>query len=351
MKKFVNKALMYQSFQKAKWMMTFSLLVFFISCYFINKSRFRIINSSIANLSTNEFSSFDLSIIVLICLILFLIYTMITGTRKKEYRDFLGSGPYTKEDIKKNEILFLSLSLFIIVLFFVYINVCFYFKEEYLISITSKYFLIMFKDIVKILVIGFAFIAYLLFMELLFSNTTFFTFMLLITPIVLLFNFLFIYITMINLNTVNILPEKIYRILEKCLRALWDYLFNAYNAYNAYSLGLKYELIAIFILCIATIIIFILMWQINKRLNKNRSNKFFTFPFVGNIFSYVFSFSIVNFVAYLIIESAFKKRRLYMYINEPKIINNLYFCVLLVFIIVASYILMKPIKKIVNKFI
>lgn len=348
MKKFVNKALMYQSFQKAKWMMAFSLLVFFISCYFTNKSRFSSISSSIANLSTNEFSSFDISIIILICLILFLIYTMITGTRKKEYRDFLGSGPYTKEDIKKNEILFLSLSLFIIVLFFVYINVCFYFKEEYLISITSKYFLIMFKDIVRILVIGFAFIAYLLFMELLFSNTTFFIFMLLITPIVVLFNFLFIYSTMVNLNTVTILPEKVYKILENCLHALWNYLL---NDYNVYSLGLKYELIAIFILCIATIIIFILMWQINKRLNKNRSNKFFTFPFVGNIFSYVFSFSIVNFVAYLIIESAFKQRRLYMYINEPKIINNLYFCVLLVFIIVTSYILMKPIKKIVKKFI
>ncbi|WP_294353372.1 hypothetical protein [uncultured Clostridium sp.] len=348
MKKFVNKALMYQSFQKAKWMMTFSLLVFFIICYFNNKSRFRIINSSIANLSTNEFSSFDPSIIILICLILFLIYTMITGTRKKEYRDFLGSGPYTKEDIKKNEILFLSLSLFIIILFFVYINVCFYFKEEYLISITSKYFLIMFKDIVRILVIGFAFIAYLLFMELLFSNTTFFIFMLLITPIVGLFNFLFIYSNMINLNTVTILPEKIYRILENCSLALWNYLL---SDYNAYSLGLKYELISIFILCIATIIVFVLMWQINKKLNKNRSNKFFTFPFVESIFSYVFSFSIVNFVAYLIIESAFKKRRLYMYINEPNIINNLYFCVLLVFIIVVSYILMKPIKKIVKKFI
>lgn len=348
MKKFVNKALMYQSFQKAKWMMTFSLLVFFIICYFNNKSRFRIINSSIANLSTNEFSSFDPSIIILICLILFLIYTMITGTRKKEYRDFLGSGPYTKEDIKKNEILFLSLSLFIIVLFFVYINVCFYFKEEYLISITSKYFFIMFKDIVRILVIGFAFIAYLLFMELLFSNTTFFIFMLLITPIVGLFNFLFIYSNMINLNTVTILPEKIYRILENCSLALWNYLL---SDYNAYSLGLKYELISIFILCIATIIVFVLMWQINKKLNKNRSNKFFTFPFVESIFSYVFSFSIVNFVAYLIIESAFKKRRLYMYINESNIINNLYFCVLLVFIIVTSYILMKPIKKIVKKFI
>ena len=348
MKKFVNKALMYQSFQKAKWMMTFSLLVFFIVCYFNNKSRFRIINSSIANLSTNEFSSFDPSIIILICLILFLIYTMITGTRKKEYRDFLGSGPYTKEDIKKNEILFLSLSLFIIILFFVYINVCFYFKEEYLISITSKYFLIMFKDIVRILVIGFAFIAYLLFMELLFSNTTFFIFMLLITPIVGLFNFLFIYSNMINLNAVTILPEKIYRILENCSLALWNYLL---SDYNAYSLGLKYELISIFILCIATIIVFVLMWQINKKLNKNRSNKFFTFPFVESIFSYVFSFSIVNFVAYLIIESTFKKRRLYMYINEPNIINNLYFCVLLVFIIVVSYILMKPIKKIVKKFI
>ena len=172
--------------------------------------------------------------------------------------------------------------------------------------------------------------------------------MLLITPIVGLFNFLFIYSNMINLNTVTILPEKIYRILENCSLALWNYLL---SDYNAYSLGLKYELISIFILCIATIIVFVLMWQINKKLNKNRSNKFFTFPFVESIFSYVFSFSIVNFVAYLIIESAFKKRRLYMYINEPNIINNLYFCVLLVFIIVVSYILMKPIKKIVKKFI
>lgn len=273
---------------------------------------------------------------------------LITGNNKQEYRNFLGSGPFTKEDIKKNEILFLVIVLAICLTIFVYINVCLYFRNEYLIKITYGYFRVLIEDTISIFVIGIMFISYLLLIEILFSNTTFCSLMLILTPLVFLFN-IAIFVKMGNyMNTVNIVPEKTRMYFNKCFIAVDNYFFR--NCENI-NFNIKYEVTAIAIILLITIIVFSIMWQINKRMNCNRANKLFTFPFVENTFSYVFSLSVVNFIMFIVVEKIYNKPYMYYQERIPKMINNIQFYGIVILIIAISFGIMKPVKKVVKKFI
>ncbi|MBE6049724.1 MAG: hypothetical protein E7214_03440 [Clostridium sp.] len=348
MRNLYNKALMYQAFQKTKWILMVCSFILLISYYFILRSNFNLANANISNLNTNVFSHVDATAIMLVCCFIFLVYIVVIGNNKKEYRNFLGSAPFSKEDIKKNEITFLFIALTIAVVIFVYISICFYFRNEYLISISYGYFISIFEDTIRIFIIGSMFIAYLLLIELLFSNITFFSLMLILTPIVFLFNLAILERIKEYMNTVSFISGTFKVNMDKCILAIYNYIFRTISYLN---FNIKYEVVAIAILVFLTIVGFIVMWQINKRMNCNRANKLFTFPFVENVFSYVFSFSIINFIVYIIIDSALG--RMYVYNREriPSIINNIYFYVIVIFTITFSFALMKPVKKIVNKFV
>lgn len=71
MKKLYNKALIYQAFEKTKWILLVCSFTFFIVCYYFINTKLGKLSSNISNLSTNILSHVDLLIIVLFAVLFF----------------------------------------------------------------------------------------------------------------------------------------------------------------------------------------------------------------------------------------------------------------------------------------
>ena len=144
MKKLYNKALMYQFFYLGKWALLVSVILYGIFTYSLVNNNLVYLRSKISLYSENPFfgsntlDNLNSYYVIWLYLIIFLLYIVVTGFNKRNNMTFLTSGPYSKEEIKKNEILFLMICLFLIVFTFIYINICLYVRDNSLLSLASN---------------------------------------------------------------------------------------------------------------------------------------------------------------------------------------------------------------------
>lgn len=117
MKKYYNKALFYQSFYNVKWGILGGVILFFLLVYYNTSISLGNVKYSISNLESNYIYLNTEVFVLSLFLLILLVYVMITGFNKRNNITFITGGPYTKEEVKKNEFLFLFLTLCLFVIY------------------------------------------------------------------------------------------------------------------------------------------------------------------------------------------------------------------------------------------
>ena len=301
MKKLYNKALFYQYLYTGKWPILFGVIIFFISTYGETQTMFYSLKMNISLIASNKMEARGISYLFIICVALFVIYIFITGFNKRNNLTFLNSSPFTRKEIKQNEILFLLLSLIIFVFIFLYVNICLYYNQRELLSISSMYISTLVNDTLRLFYIGFLFIIYLEFMDMLFSNTVFTIISMMIFPFVIIINFLSIVSILDSLGiyiSSNYIINSILSKFENSIR---------YLIIGILSPSLIEKIIIYLILSLIIILGLIFIDKINKKFTINNINKFFNFIIVKKIFLWITSLSIVNFIFALIIVNCINK--------------------------------------------
>ena len=150
MNKFYNKALMYQTFLRGKWTLIVGMFLFTFVTILQTVDNMTEIEMNLAQLSSDRVSLRQFPIMLLMLAILVVLYMVITGFNKRNNLTYFHSGPFNKNQIKINEIIFLVFSLLIMIFIYAYMNICFYFKNRVLIELCYGYFISYFFNILHI---------------------------------------------------------------------------------------------------------------------------------------------------------------------------------------------------------
>ena len=344
MKKYYNKALFYQSFYNGKWGILGGSILFFLIMYSSMSSNLNNLRYQISNLEHNYIyldSSFS---VISTFFIILLVYVMITGFNKRNNITFITSGPYTKEEVKRNEFLFLffTLCLFTLVAAYAIMCVCIRNKDllPYIYNPWENYIF----TIAKVFVLGLAFIVYLSFMDMLFSNLIFTLIALVGFPIVIFVDVVTLgQLYFYKVDDYSSLAFNIYNILTKIIDYVCDIIsFISYD-YTFYRSG-KHILFIIIAYLLGSIFVYYLSKFINKKIIINNINKFFVFPLVGKItiFTGVFSLFLGG-LYYIIVLGDFN-----WFLLKNELLGITF---ILGLIIVISIYLTKIILKKINKYI
>ncbi|MGM9978801.1 MAG: hypothetical protein ACI33J_08395 [Clostridium sp.] len=301
MKKLYNKALFYQYLYTGKWPILFGVIIFFIATYGETQSMFSILKINISSLYSNKMEPRGILYLFIICVALFVIYIFITGFNKRNNLTFLNSSPFTRKEIKQNEILFLLLSLIIFVFIFLYVNICLYYNQRELLSISSMYISTLVNDTLRLFYIGFLFIIYLEFMDMIFSNTVFTIISMMIFPFTIIINFLCI---VSILDSLGIYISNNY-IINIILNKISDSI--RYLIIGILSPSLIEKIMIYLVLSLIIVLGLIFINKINKQFTINNINKFFSFIIVKKLFLWITSLSIVNFIFTFIISNCMNK--------------------------------------------
>ena len=356
MKKLYNKALFYQYLYNGKWIILFGIIIFYISVYGETQNLFTALKSNISSIYTNRMDSRSILYLFIMCVILFGIYIFTTGFNKRNNLTFLNASPFTRKEIKKNEILFLLYSLSIFILIFIYMNLCLYYKRE-LLSISYNYIYVLISDTLRLIFIGCLFIVYLEFMDMIFSNTIFTIIAMIIFPLAFICNFLCIVSILKNIELFSF-GGIINIILAKIVNIIINYLLLGY-----YNITKIESIITYLFLLLIIVVGFILIDKINKKFTINNLNKFFSFGIVKKIFIWVTSLSVVNFIIamlfnnymYEIYYEKFYNENPY-YIGQTPLPFNLLekiliFIIISIIVILITKFLVKKINKFVERII
>lgn len=170
MKKYLNKGLIYNWFNSAKVPIIIGLLIWgFIANKIISneiiQTKFRI-----ADLFSNGFSTINIENYFGLGVIFIAIYFIAQGINKRNSAMFLASGPYTKKQIKYNELMCLLITLVFFVVIYGYIALMAYIRNREILSIIEGYGTITLIEIARIVLIGIIGIIFMLTVDLLFSN-------------------------------------------------------------------------------------------------------------------------------------------------------------------------------------
>ncbi|PRR81084.1 hypothetical protein [Clostridium vincentii] len=344
MKRLYNKALMYQFFYLGKWAL-------FVSMIFYGIFTYGFVNSNLANLSLNisvlegdTLDNLNPYHIIFLCLIIFLLYVVVTGFNKRNNMTFLTSGPYTKEEIKKNEILFLIISLLLLIFTFIYINICLYVRDNTLLLLASNEYTALFSNIMRLVIVGTAFIAYLTFMDMLFSNTIISILAMIGTPVILAVNLLLLNDIANRLNSFHLYNFNLVRDISHIMSSMINFIFGSKIIYESI------DYIAIIILLMIIVVTFIITWRINKSLCLNKINNFFVFPIVEKIVFFIISFTISLVFIYLI---CYKYTYYYNYNTTTSVKGTIITLTLISICVAVSYViknlLSKLFKDLINK--
>lgn len=354
MKKYYNKALFYQSFYNGKWGILGGIILLFLFSYINTTENMSNSSSLISWLDNNHLYLGGAGLIFVLFLSILLVYVMITGFNKRNNITFITSGPYTKEDVKKNEFLFLFSTLCLFTLVVAYTIMCVYIRNKELLPYIHEPWINYIFTIIKVFVLGLAFIVYLSFMDMLFSNLIFTLISIVGLPIAILCDTTqigYIYLYGINLYSEEI-SSKIYYIFNNIMdyiNSLIDFIIYDSSFYE--SEGNFYIIVATYL--IISIVIYYISKFINKKVTINNINKFFIFPIVGKItvFTGIFSVLLFMFNYYFMLRHNLE---LFL-IRNGLYINNLEYTLgitlVLGGIIAISLCLTKLILKKINKYI
>jgi hypothetical protein len=171
MKKYLNKGLIYNWFNSAKVPIIIGLLIWgFIANEIISNEIIQT-KSRISDLFSNGFTTTNIDKYFGLGVIFVAIYFIAQGINKRNAAMFLASGPYTKKQIKYNELMCLLITLVFFTLAYSYIALMAYVRNRELLSIIDGYGTIILIEIARIVLIGIIGILFMLTVDLLFSNT------------------------------------------------------------------------------------------------------------------------------------------------------------------------------------
>jgi len=286
MKKLYNKSLMYQFFYIGKWALMVGIILYGIWTYGLINSNLTNLSQKISSLDGNTLDRLDESYIIFLYLIIFSIYVVVTGLNKRNNKTFLISGPYSKEEIKRNEIIFLLISLFLLVFTFLYINICLYVRGNNLLTIASGQYTELLIRTIKLVIVGIAFIAYLTFMDMLFSNIIITILAMIGAPIILAANYLMISEIANTLNSFRLYSFNLVADILYLIKSMISYIIGEDSSY--YEADYRTTICILII----TVVTFMIIWKINKEVTINKVNNLFVFPIVAKVVYFIIPFTI-----------------------------------------------------------
>lgn len=339
MKKLFNRSLMFQNIHSIK-VQTIALgILFGIVAYFSINSNIQDSMYSVVNL--NEYIEYSTSsgfCMFLMISFITLIFIFMKGINKRESMSFFMSGPFTKREIKKNEVLTLILLVLFFVAIYIYVIVCLSYKYKIQVEYIPDYCKYSFVGILRLLIAGILFSLYLAFMDLLFSNTIVSILAMVILPITM------IEVVLVLLEV--LLSDKIIRYVVntgyKYAKCMFIYFIGdnnelVNNSYFSYS---KILILGTAISILAIIILSVLIYMISDKIKVNNINNIFNFRIVELVSVQLILFSMIIQILAVIIQ-----------IKEYSISSRI---VKLVFVIISfgiSNVLRKSIVKKIDSYV
>ena len=275
MKKYYNKALFYQSFYNGKWGILGGSILFFLIMYSSMSGNLNNLKYQISNLEGNSIYLNSSFFVISTFLIILLVYVMITGFNKRNNITFITSGPYTKEEVKRNEFLFLFFTLCLFTLVAAYAIMCVYIRNKDLLPYIFNPWGYSIFILIKIFTLGLAFIVYLSFMDMFFSNLIFTLIALVGFPMAIFFDALVIgQVYFYRVDIYNTTALRTYDVLNSIMNYIGDIIsFISYD-YTFYR-GSRYILFIIIAYLLGSIFVYYLSKFINKKIisGKNFTKK------------------------------------------------------------------------------
>ena len=171
MKKYLNKGLLYTWFNSAKAPILIGILIWgFVANSNIHNNLSNLKNQ-IAGSFSNAFYTEQLSNYIMLGVIFIATYFIAQGSNKRNTTMFLSSGPYTKMQIKYNELVSLLITLTFFVITYIYIAFMAYIRNREFLSIVEGYQSIILIEIARIVLIGIIAIIFMLIINSMFSNS------------------------------------------------------------------------------------------------------------------------------------------------------------------------------------
>ena len=348
MKKLFNKALLYQYYMLGRWPMMLGGFIFALVSYFGVKEELSNVKYGIAGFHWNTMHYVNLIVLLVSWFVLAAVYFFITGINKKNSMIFLQSGPFTKEQIKINQIFILFASLVIMVLAYIYAFLCLAYKNQELISFVPNFYRVFTRDIMRITLCGMAFISYLVFMDMVFSNIIIEILMIPICPLLVVFT-----LSAFNDIYYTVFGKSIY--LSSIFDKLGDLVscIYYYVAYNSH-IGGYYEAPeflstkeTMFLILILTCLLFAASWFLNEKYKMNNVNKIFNFRPIQVAFEYLISLDIILFIEIIVVEMyGFK----YFEYRTTSVLM-VYFAVITFIAILGAWIVCKLFDKFIKKYL
>lgn len=346
-----NKSLMYYFFYNSKLGILTAVIIMAMLSYLDVNSRLDTVTWRIRELLGNDFSTTELTTIVGLCIIITAIYILITGLNKRNLIIFLSSEPYTKEEVKKNEIYFLIGILLLLVGVFFYVNFCFIIRERDKFSFIFYENRILFFDCIKLILLGIAFILYIEIMDMLFSNT----FITIIASILMPISIISIISSLISMEF--LLPIQIWDNLDSRVFQIKNYIYNLCAEFlglrelDSYYLWVKTNiiLVAIVIFIIGAILI---LKALNKRFYIQNMNSIFIFPKMKKIIVSLVSMFLATYLMRTIIlikyeRSILNTKFFYSYdVFKGSILYLIIFLGIIIFSIIIRKVISTLLKKI-----
>lgn len=262
MRRYLNKALIYQWFNSAKFAIIAGILFWGLYANFLISDVYRSEMYNIQRLDSNSFRTVGLEQYFILGLIFLVIYVLTFGNNKRNTEIFLCSGPYTRKQIKFNELFCYMITLGFFILTYLYIAVTFYIRNMDSFVIINGYSTIIMVEIIRILLFGILGIIILLTIEAMFSNNMVGIMFMIIIPFSFVFSIMkkfYHYYSM----WINIVIAKEYT-SEDLNR------FKSYGLFDGYTLANQIRMRNLFIAsCILIMIIVVSLFILNYVQRKN----------------------------------------------------------------------------------
>lgn len=171
MKKYVNKGLLYEWFNASKVAILIGLITWGFFAHGILQSNIREVKFNISSAESSGFYITRLEDYFILGVIFLAIYFFANGISKRNTTMFLCSGPYTKKQIKINELICLVITLILFIIMYLYIAVTISIKYSELIFIMQGFSQVIFIEVIRLLLFGILGILIMLTIDLLFSNS------------------------------------------------------------------------------------------------------------------------------------------------------------------------------------
>lgn len=310
MKKFYNKGLIYEWFASTKLFIILGMFFWGYLAQNIISDKIYMTKSDIAHNYINIYSTITLERYFYLAFIFIAIYFISQGINKRNNLMFLTSSPFTKKQIKYNNILCLFITLMLFVLTYIYVAFIMSIKFAPVLSIIDGYFKVTCIEVLRIMLFGISGIIFMLIIDTMFSNSIVgFIFMIAVIPESLMFMF-----AKIMSSISHYLSKRPFSIIERIFGGNGDYSKSYVNNFDLrvigpYNIDIGLKNIFIFI-CIQLLIIltlFIVFTLIQKINVIEFSTNIFTSKTSERLTKIIASIGAASFASYIIIDNYLSK--------------------------------------------